>query len=229
MFCPECAQLNLQKLEELKEPIACIDAIHSSKAAEKGTPNDAWGMVSKLAICNGARVMLTWNMCASKGLCNGSLGTVKAIIYKPGEKPPHLPKAVIVQFDHFTGESILPDCPRCVAITPFSAEWIKNRQTHRREQIPLVLAWAITIHKSQGQTLNKIWITLGQRHQAGSEYVAVTRVRKLEDLIIDGVSWERFQKINTVDKKRRKEEQRLENMYAEVLEKYKDMEIENHC
>ena len=88
---------------------------------------------------------------------------------------------MVVQFDDFEGKSCLPDVPKCVAIRPASAEWTNNSgKSLSRLQIPLKLGWAITIHKSQGQTLDKVWIHLeNATWAAGLEYVALSRVRRL--------------------------------------------------
>ncbi len=55
----------------------------------------------------------------------------------------------------------------------------------RYMQIPLMLAWAVTIHKAQGKTLDRVFVDLGNRAFAsGQVYVALSRVRSLEDLRI---------------------------------------------
>ncbi|MBF0431719.1 MAG: AAA family ATPase [Fibrobacteria bacterium] len=51
------------------------------------------------------------------------------------------------------------------------------------KQLPLMLAWAVTIHKSQGKTLSNIYIDLGYKAFAnGQVYVALSRVRKIDDI-----------------------------------------------
>ena len=51
---------------------------------------------------------------------------------------------------------------------------------HERQQIPLKLAYALTIHKSQGLTLSKAWIDIGKSEKTpGISYVALSRVKTL--------------------------------------------------
>lgn len=48
-----------------------------------------------------------------------------------------------------------------------------------RQQLPLKLAWAMTIHKCEGLTLSKAWIDLGSSERSpGITYVALSRVKK---------------------------------------------------
>uniref|UniRef100_A0A1X7TEW2 ATP-dependent DNA helicase n=1 Tax=Amphimedon queenslandica TaxID=400682 RepID=A0A1X7TEW2_AMPQE len=123
--------------------------------------------------------MQTSNLWVEVGLDNGAMGTVEAICYKE-TTPPHLPVAVMVQFDHYTGPTVHEGT---VPITPVCRNWCSSRKQCSHLQLPLKLAWAVTIHKSQGITLDKVVIDVGKKFSCGLTFVACSRVRKLKDIL----------------------------------------------
>jgi ATP-dependent DNA helicase PIF1 len=56
-----------------------------------------------------------------------------------------------------------------------------------RTQIPLLSGWALTIHKTQGMTLDKAIVDVGACFVAGMAYVALSRVKALEGLRVEGL------------------------------------------
>ena len=92
----------------------------------------------------------------------------------------------MVRFDSYKGPTFNES--GLIPIVPVSTSTDDNME---RLQIPLRLSWAITIHKSQGLTLNKAIVELETTEKvAGLAYVALSRVRSINDLIIIPFSFE---------------------------------------
>lgn len=123
-----------------------------------------------LQLKKGANVMCIKNS-ADRRYVNGSLGVVKDF-----EKDTDFP---VVKLN--TGKDI--------TIRPDSWELIDGEK-HRASltQLPLRLAWAITVHKSQGMTLDDARIDLSRAFVEGMGYVALSRVRGIHHLILDGLN-----------------------------------------
>ena len=148
--------------------------------AKKVSPDDMSGLEPIVFLAKGARVMLTMNLWPSVGLCNGATGTVVDLIFQNNHQPPDLPIAVIVEFENYRGPAFSQDKPFCVPICPVTVSLHTEVGIHERQQLPLKLAWALTIHKSQGLTLPKSWIDIGKSERtAGVSYVAISRVKML--------------------------------------------------
>ena len=120
--------------------------------------------------------MLTCNLCVEAGLVNGALGWVQNIFYMLGSRPPELPIYTTVLFDKYVGAPFDNQNPRLVLITPV----VRGS----RKQIPLKMAWALTIHKSQGLTLDRATVDIGSREQQGLTFTAISRVKSIDGLCI---------------------------------------------
>lgn len=125
---------------------------------------------AELRLKRGALVMAVKNS-LEKRYVNGSLGTV--VDFDPATEYP------IVEFLNGKEVTMQPDT------------WELRDGDKKRAsitQIPLRLAWAITIHKSQGMTLDAALIDLRKAFVAGMGYVALSRVRSLEKLYLKGIN-----------------------------------------
>lgn len=123
-----------------------------------------------LRLKKGALVMAVKNSPERK-YANGSIGTV--IDFEPATEYP------VVEFRGGKIVSMVPDT------------WELRDGTRKRAsitQIPLRLAWAITVHKSQGMTLDAARIDLRKAFVAGMGYVALSRVKNLDSLYLIGIN-----------------------------------------
>ena len=62
----------------------------------------------------------------------------------------------------------------------------------RRFQLPLILAWALSVHKSQGQTLERVRVDLRKTFEKGQAYVALSRATSMEHLQVRNFSSEKY-------------------------------------
>ncbi|CAK0745320.1 ATP-dependent DNA helicase PIF1 [Gammaproteobacteria bacterium] len=133
--------------------------------------------LEELVLKVGCRVMLTRNLDVSSGLVNGALGTVEIT----GNN------FVYVQFDNGCRQEIIKE--KC--------ELGDESCNATAYQIPLILAYSVTIHKSQSLTLEKARIDLASCFADHMVYVALSRVKSLDGLYLESFSHKKI----TVDKK----------------------------
>ena len=147
-----------------------------------GNIDEKTGLLSDLNIAIGCKIMLTNNTWVEVGLANGSLGTVGVIIFDEDVKPPNPPRYILIQFDNYNGPCVNGNL---FPISAINRNCEINGRMVTRKQFPLKVAYAITIHKAQGLTLRKAKIDIGLKEFAsGLSYVVLSRVRKLQDLIL---------------------------------------------
>lgn len=167
----EVDRINAQELERLKiEPFSFIAKIEGNI--------QAFPAESPLILKKGAQVMFLKNN-AIKKYFNGMIGKVKEVG----------PDQVIVEVMDEKGQY------RKIKVEPEQWEAIKYELNEKNEivahktgvysQYPLRLAWAITIHKSQGKTFDHVIIDMGKgAFEFGQTYVALSRCRTLDGIIL---------------------------------------------
>ncbi len=128
-----------------------------------------------LSLKVGASVMFTKNN-LQKGFVNGTLGTVREFSKQSGYP--------VVETRNF----------RRIEVEPM--DWVVEENGRVRAsitQVPLRLAWAITVHKSQGMSLDEAAMDLSDVFEYGQGYVALSRVRRLSGLHLLGWNERTFQ------------------------------------
>ncbi|XP_023317653.1 uncharacterized protein LOC111694302 [Trichogramma pretiosum] len=170
---------NLSNLRKLGTPVACINAIHTPNV--RSIDGDSCGLDAQLYLAIGSRIILRHNVWVAGGLVNGSVGTVKAIVYDENVEPPNLPRYILVKFESYTGPCVIDDL---FPIVPIVRSWDCKGVTFSRKQFPISLGYAVTIHKSQGLTLASAVIDIGTKEFcSGLTYVALSRVRSLKNIM----------------------------------------------
>jgi hypothetical protein len=165
-------QINFQRLYSIDRPLFKYPAFIEGSFNPQSYPTDAL-----LTLKQGAQVMFVKND-PLKEFVNGSIGLVREA------DQDH----IIIEMEHWGGMKTLE-------IQPLEWHIIRYRLNAQQEveaevtgvfrQFPVKLAWAITIHKSQGKTFDKIQVDLGRgAFEFGQTYVALSRCRTLEGIVL---------------------------------------------
>ena len=190
-------QYNITRIKALGNPIAIIKSMNSDATVASVTATKAHGLPSQIMLAKDCKVILTANLWREAGLTNGAKGIVKYIVYEPSVKPPKLPCIVIVQFPQYIGPSYLKDYNNCVPIVPRKKDWFTGKKLCWRIMLPLKPAYGTTIHSSQGQSLDRVIINIGDlEFSNGLTYTAISRCKAVEMLSFKPMkSYERFKQI----------------------------------
>ncbi len=162
-------QINEQELYKLHGQAFIYKA-----EVEDDFPENMYPVDFELSLKEGAQVMFLKNDLVQRRYYNGKIGVVKEL----------------------TKDKIIVDCDG-TEIEVTKETWDNSRYTLNRgdgkleqevlgtfTQYPLRLAWAITIHKSQGLTFEKVMIDAGAAFSSGQVYVALSRCTSLEGIVL---------------------------------------------
>lgn len=161
-------EVNADKLADLPGELHVFDMEHHGQKAKIEALTRGCLSPEHLELKVGATVMCTRNN-PDKGFVNGTLATV-------------------VDFDDADGYPIIQTkSNRRITVEPM--EWAMEdgeKVSARIIQVPLRLAWAMTVHKSQGMSLDAAVMDLSHSFAFGQGYVALSRVRTLDGLHLLG-------------------------------------------
>ncbi len=163
--------MNEAALERLPGPVYKYTAEVAGEFSDKSYPAD-----ETLVLKEGAQVMFLKNDAIGRRYFNGRIGRISSLSERQ----------IVVQCD---------DDPLPIEVKPETwrnVQYTLNRQQQQVEekelgsftQYPLRLAWAVTIHKSQGLTFDRAVIDAAASFSAGQVYVALSRCRSLEGIVL---------------------------------------------
>eukprot|EP01018_Ginkgo_biloba_P022116 Gb_05940 [translate_table: standard] len=167
-----------------KELMALNNEIIQFLAMDEGPAKsllDSGVAPKQLYLCEGAQVMLIWNLDVEAGLVNGARGVVVGFTdSEMRESRLVSPKGLwpVVQFACQQERMVLR--PQVWVVCE------RNEVVASRTQVPLILAWAISVHKCQGMTLDRVETDLSKAFEYGMVYVALSRLKNLEGLRLTG-------------------------------------------
>ncbi|MFY8128886.1 MAG: helix-turn-helix domain-containing protein [Chitinophagaceae bacterium] len=164
--------INSESLQAINEPSFFYEATVEGEFSEKMYPIDY-----RLEFKQGAQVMFIKNdLDKAKRFFNGKIGTIKTIseteiwVQCAEEEP-------LIKVEKYRWENITYELNS-------KKNLIEEDVIGTFTQYPLRLAWAITIHKSQGLTFDKAIIDAGKAFAPGQVYVALSRCRTLEGIVL---------------------------------------------
>ncbi len=164
-------RINDDELNKLTTPAK--EYSYSSKGSKKHIEKifNTSMVIKELTLKKDAIVIFIKNSPEQKYF-NGTIGVVKG--FNNSDKMPII--------ETTSGDRII------VGYDEWSIEDEEGKNIATVTQIPLRLAWAITIHKSQGMTLDAVEIDLSRTFETGQGYVALSRIRNIDGLRLMGIN-----------------------------------------
>lgn len=164
-------RINLKELDKIESGSKFFEAIEKGSKVNLEKIYKSSLVNKKLELKIGAIVIFIKNN-YEKGYINGTLGVI--VDFEEGSNNP------VVEIS--SGRKIKAERDE------WSLEDSKGKISAVSKQIPLRLAWAITVHKSQGMTLDAAEVDLSKTFEPGQGYVALSRVKSIDGLKLEGMN-----------------------------------------
>ena len=163
--------MNQRKMSKLSSPLFSYEA-----DIVDDFPEYLYPIEKVIQLKEGARVMFIKNDISGEHLFfNGKMGTVVSL--SEGEITVKLDGGRVINVERYEWENVRYKLNE-------TTKDIEEERLGSFTQYPLRLAWAITIHKSQGLTFEKAILDLASVFASGQAYVAFSRLRSLDGLIL---------------------------------------------
>lgn len=199
--------INYQHLNEIDTESHQFNAVLDGNEKLIETLKSSVRAPEELSLKKNAKVMFVKNN-FDMGYINGSLGEV--IGFEEDDQQGLLPKVKLTD-----GTTLLVE-PETWSIENEAGKAIASFQ-----QIPLRLAWAITIHKSQGMTLEAAEINLTHTFEKGQGYVALSRLKSLRGLRLLGFNQQALE----LDSLAIKADRRFQELSTEAEENFENVDL----
>jgi ATP-dependent DNA helicase PIF1 len=159
-------------VDATKEAVKVYKATYGSNELGSRSFMTSSKVPEEVKLCVGAQVVVTWNVNQAAGIVNGTRGTVSSMLDTGTGIVVKLKNGIEYPIEMIT----IKGSASMVSIT----------------YLPIRLAYAITIHRAQGMTLDSVIVDLSKVFESGQAYTAISRVRDRNSITVTGVDKSSF-------------------------------------
>ena len=178
--------------------------------------------IGMLPLCKGMPVMITQNYDVQNGIVNGCIGTLERVNYTIDNEGHRHAHSCVIRTEKTSGQCLPHLKEHQVAVLAdvtslsFTHPYSHVRSSFQRSQLPITPAFALTAHKTQGNTLRSAVLDLESCLSTEAVYVMLSRVKKSDNIRILRPFHKK--KITTrISEDLRKEFRRLQYLHTETL------------